>query len=73
VVAILEMRRETVQLPRSETLCNSLHRNFKAFLDNRDRRLRQVIAERVADEEVQEKVFAFLVEQVRRGAKYPMH
>ncbi|MFZ1499859.1 MAG: N-6 DNA methylase [Giesbergeria sp.] len=72
VVAILEMRRETVQLPRSDTLCISLHRNFKAFLDTRNRRLRQVIAERVADEEVQEKVFALLVEQVRRGAKSPV-
>ena len=73
VTAILELRRETVQLPRSDTLCNSLHRAFKTFLDNRNRRLRQVIAERVADEEVQEKVFSLLVEQVRRGAKSPVH
>lgn len=73
VVAIREMRRETVQLPRSDTLCRSLLRDYQAFLDNRSRRLRQVIAERVADEEVQATVYALLVDHVRRGAKVPMH
>ena len=73
VVAILEMRRETVQLPRSELLCSSLLRDYRAFLDNRGRRLRQLIAERVADEEVQAKVYALLVEHLRRGASTPMY
>lgn len=72
VVAIQELRRETVQLPRSDILCSSLLRDYQAFLDNRGRRLRQVIAERVADEEVQATVYALLVEQVRRGARAAM-
>ncbi|MBB1073437.1 SAM-dependent DNA methyltransferase [Rhodoferax sp. 4810] len=72
VVAIREMRRETVQLPRAETPCVTLLRDYQAFLDKRNQRLRDAIAERVADEEVQASVFGLLVEQVRRGVKAPM-
>lgn len=71
VLAIREMRRETVQLPRAEIACGSLRRNYQAFIDKRDQRIRDVVAERVADEDVQAAVFALLVEQVRRGAKAP--
>lgn len=73
VVAIREMRRETVQLPRSDMLCSSLLRDYQAFLDKRGKRLRQVIAERVADEEVQATIYALLVAHVRRGARAPLH
>ena len=68
VEAITEMRRETVQLPRSELLCSTLLSSYKSFLDKRNRRLREAIAERVADEDIQNTVFEFLIEYVRRGA-----
>ncbi len=71
VLAIREMRRETVQLPRAELACVTLLRDYQAFIDKRDQRLRITVAERVADEDVQTAVFALLVEQVRRGAKAP--
>ena len=65
--------RETVQLPRSDVLCSSLLREYQAFLDKRGKRLRELIAERVADEDVQARVFALLVEHARRGVKAQMH
>jgi len=68
VVAIIEMRRETVQLPRDKLLCTSFLVNYKSFLDKRNRRLKEAIVERVADEEVQSVVFDYLIELVRRGA-----
>ena len=72
VVAIHEMRRETVQLPRAEASCITLLRNYQAFLVKRDNRLREAIAERVADADVQDIVLSLLIEQVRRGAKVPV-
>jgi hypothetical protein len=71
VVAIREMRRETVQLPREQTPCNALLRDYQSFLDRRDRRLREAIAQRVADEDVQTSVLSVLMDRVRRGAKAP--
>ncbi len=71
VLAIQEMRRETVQLPRAELSCETLHRDYGAFLDKRDNRLRSAVAERVADEEVQANVVALLIDHVRSGAKAP--
>ncbi|MBK1683707.1 HsdM family class I SAM-dependent methyltransferase [Rhodoferax fermentans] len=71
VVAIQEMRRETVRLPRAEMPCATLLRDYQAFLNKRNQRLRDTIAERVADEDVQAVVFGLLVDQVRRGAKAP--
>jgi len=70
-VAIREMRRETVQLPRAEASCITLLRDYQAFLVNRDARLPEAIAERVADTAVQNIVLNLLIEQVRRGAKAP--
>ncbi len=69
VLAIREMRRETVQVPRHDEPCNRLQREFVAFLDKRDSRLRELIADRVADEEVQVKVFDSLVDMVRKGVQ----
>lgn len=71
VVAIREMRRETVQLPRSDIACVTLLREYQAFLDKRDQRLRSAISERVADEDVQVIVLNLLLETVRRGAQLP--
>lgn len=71
VVAIREMRRETVQLPRAEISCVTLLREYQAFLDQRDLKLREAIADRVADEDVQSTVLSFLLERVRRGARAP--
>ena len=71
VLSIREMRRETVQLPRAEASCDVLLRKYQSFLVKRDRRLREAIAERVADADVQDIVLGLLIEQVRRGAKAP--
>ena len=71
VLSIREMRRETVQLPRAEAPCDVLLRKYQTFLLKRDTRLREAIAERVADADVQDIVLSLLIEQVRRGAKVP--
>jgi hypothetical protein len=71
VVAIGEMRRETVQLPIAEAACENLLRDYQAFLKRRDQRLREAIADRVADEEVQASVLSMLVDRIRRGARAP--
>jgi hypothetical protein len=71
VVAIREMRWESVQLPRADTSCVTLLRDYQAFLDKRNQRLRSAVAERVADEEVQSTVFDLLVEHVRKGIRAP--
>lgn len=72
VVAIREMRQETVQLPRAEIPCATLLREYQTFLDRRDARLREAIAERVSDEDVQASVLNLLLEKVRRGARAPV-
>lgn len=71
VVATYEMRRETVQLPRTETACLTLLRHYEAFLNKRNARLSEAIAERVADDDVQATVLELLLERVRRGAQTP--
>ncbi len=71
VAAIREMRRETVQLPRAELACVTFLRDYQSFLDRRDARLRDAIAQRVADEDIQEAVLGLLLDRVRRGAKAP--
>lgn len=71
IVAIREMRRETVQLPRDEMPCVTLLRDYQAFLDKRDERLREAVAQRVADEDVQASVLNLLLDRVRRGARAP--
>lgn len=69
VLAIQEMRRETVQVPRSEIACATILRNYQAFINKRNALLRDVIAQRVADEDVQSTVLDLLLDRVRRGAK----
>jgi hypothetical protein len=68
-VAIHEMRREMVKLPREESQCKSLLKGFSVFLAKRDTRLRELVAERVADEELQAKSFDLLLAQIRQGLK----
>ena len=68
-VAINEMRREMVKLPREEGQCKSLFRDYLAFLTKRNARLLELVAERVADEELKAKTFDFLLAQVRQGLR----
>lgn len=68
-VAINEMRREMVKLPREEGQCKSLLRDYLAFLTKRNARLLELVAERVADEELQAKAFDLLLAQVRQGLR----
>lgn len=68
-VAINEMRREMVKLPREESQCKLLLRDYLAFLTKRDTRLLELVAERVADEELQAKAFDLLLAQVRQGLR----
>ncbi len=70
-VSITEMRREMVKLPREESDCKSLLKKYSAFLAKRDMRLCELVAERVADKEVQAKTFELLVMQVRQGHQPP--
>ncbi|MDP2825540.1 MAG: hypothetical protein Q8O52_23015 [Sulfuritalea sp.] len=69
VAAIQEMRRETVQVPRSEIACATMFRNYQEFLNKRNAQLRDVIAQRVADEDVQSTVLSLLLDRIRRGVK----
>jgi hypothetical protein len=69
VLAIREMRRETVQLPRDVKASGLLAARYQAFLSNRNTRLTQVIAERVADGDTQGSVLSLLIDQLRRGTK----
>ena len=71
VLAIREMRRETVQLPRDEMACATLRSDYATFLNRRDERLREAIAQRVADDDIQATVMGLLLERVRRGATAP--
>lgn len=71
VLAIREMRRETVQLPREEMSCITLLRDYQNFLAKRDARLRAAVAQRVADADAQDAVLLLLLERVRRGAIAP--
>lgn len=68
-VAINEMRREMVKLPREESQCKSLLKDYLAFLTKRDARLLELVAERVADEELQAKAFDLLLAQIRQGLR----
>jgi hypothetical protein len=69
VLAIREMRRETVQLPRDVKASGLLAARYQAFLSNRNTRLTQVIAERVANGDTQGSVLSLLIDQLRRGTK----
>ena len=70
-ISITEMRREMVKLPREESDCKSLLKEYSSFLAKRDTRLRELVGERVADEEVQFKTFELLLMQVRQGHQPP--
>lgn len=70
-ISVTEMRREMVKLPREECHCKLLLKEYSAFLVKRDTRLRELVVERVADEEVQAKTFELLVTRIRQGHQPP--
>ncbi|MDP3759634.1 MAG: N-6 DNA methylase [Ramlibacter sp.] len=70
--AIREMRRESVQVPQDERACVDLLHRYEAFIADRDSKLREAVAQRVADEDVQDAVLSLLLHLVRRGAKAPV-
>ena len=63
--------RSIVRLPRAEEETKEFLLTYQAFLGSRDQRLRELIAERVADEEIQEKILDLLRDRVRRSAALP--
>jgi len=60
-----------VKLPREESDCKSLLKDYSAFLAKRDTRLRELVGERIADDETQDKTLELLVVQVRQGHQPP--
>lgn len=66
-LAVAEKRLAAMRLPRAESAALALLRDYDQFLRERDRRIRELIAERVGDEDVQAKVLELLVERLRKG------
>jgi hypothetical protein len=58
-----------VRLPHEEEECRRLLAEYERFVARRDRRLHELIAERTADETLQEKIFAALLPLVVRGKR----
>jgi methylase of polypeptide subunit release factors len=56
--------RDVVRVPTSDTDCAKLLTDYRDFLQRRDFRLRELVAERTADEDLQHKVFKLLSEQL---------
>lgn len=63
--------RSIIRLPIAEDETKEFLLTYREFLSDRDQRLRELIAERVSDEEIQEKVLALLRDRVRRSAALP--
>ncbi|MEZ6192486.1 MAG: hypothetical protein R3C45_14515 [Phycisphaerales bacterium] len=53
-----------VRVPHDPTRAAALHRTFKDWLEERDRVLNQLIGERTGDEELQERVFGLVTQQL---------
>lgn len=66
-----EKRQDSLKIPRQEPDAVSLLKTFNDFISRRNRRLRELIGERVADEDVQQKVFDLLLVRIRQGAIAP--
>ncbi|MDP2824172.1 MAG: N-6 DNA methylase [Sulfuritalea sp.] len=66
-LAVAEKRLAAMRLPRSEAAALALLRDYDKFLRERDRRMRELIAERVGDEDTQARVLELLVERLRKG------
>lgn len=68
-IAVGEKRLAAMRLPRTESAALSLLRDYETFLRERDRRLRELIGDRVGDEDVQTKVLELLVDRLRKGGE----
>ena len=66
-LAAAEKRLAAMRLPRTETAARRLLTIFEAFLDDRERRLRELVVERVGDEDVQATVLRLVVDRIRKG------
>lgn len=60
--------RGLVRVPRAADACQDIHRRYSRYLDERNRRLRELTEERTADLDMQEKVMAILQDTIRRHA-----
>ncbi|MCX7012299.1 MAG: hypothetical protein NTW86_07000 [Candidatus Sumerlaeota bacterium] len=56
-----------VGFPREEDECRRVHREFERFLRQRNARFRELIAERTADEDTQQKTLSALLALVNRS------
>lgn len=71
VLATNEKRHEVVRLPRTAEHSVALLDRYARFLHQRNQRVLSLIAERVADEDVQSKVFDLLVTRLQQRANAP--
>lgn len=62
--------RGLVPVPHEKTECQSVRDTYHKFIKDRDTRLGELIEERTADEDVQEKIFDLLLLSVRKGTSY---
>jgi len=67
VLAAKEKRSPAMRVPRSEAAATSLLQNFGRFLKARNSRLRELVAERVADDEIRMQVLQLVIDRVRNG------
>lgn len=66
-LAAAEKRLAAMRLPRTETAARRLLTIFETFLNDRQRRLRELVIERVADQDVQATVLRLVVDRIRKG------
>lgn len=59
--------RGLVRFPRDEEECLRLRQTYGKFINQRNRRMRELIEDRTADEEMQEKIFESLLSLILRG------
>ncbi len=59
--------RGLVRIPHDENECQSVFQKFERFIRERERRIRELIAERTTDEDMQEKIYESLMYLVLHG------
>jgi hypothetical protein len=59
--------RDLVRIPRDEEECLRLRQTYGDFIKHRNRRMRELIEDRTADEDMQEKIFESLRSLILRG------
>ena len=60
-----EDRRHVIRVPSDAAMCKKLTGVYAGFLSEREQRLREAVAERVADEDVQQRVFDLILGRLR--------